>query len=426
MTKTQRIGTMMAGLLLAGTGGVAHGQLKAGTGDWPGWRGPDRTSVSTETGLLTQWPTGGPKLRWKAQGLGDGFSTPSVAAGRIFLMGTKGEAEHVFALDGADGKVVWSTAVGTMAGGHPGPRSTPTIDGAALYVISSDGKLACLDTATGERRWGKDLKADFGGKCGGWAYAESPLIDGDTLVCTPGGETATLVALDKRTGAVRWKAPVTGLEGKGKRGYATAAYSSVIAAHVAGTRQYIQFLSGGVVGVEAATGKLLWHYDHPANKTANISTPIVKDDTVFAASAYGTGGGLARISSAGGKYEAEEVYFLSTMQNHHGGMILIGDYLYGTNGSSLLCIHLPTGKIVWENRSVGKGSLAYADGHLYVRSENGPVALVEANPSKYVETGRFDQPERSKKKAWAHPVIAGGRLYLRDQDVLLCYDVRPE
>jgi outer membrane protein assembly factor BamB len=426
MTKTQRIAMVLAGLLLAGTGRMAHAQLKAGAGDWPGWRGPDRTSFSTETGLLTRWPSGGPKLLWKMQGLGDGFSTPSVAAGRIYLMGTKGQSEHVFALDSRAGKVLWSTAVGTMTGGHPGPRSTPTIDETALYVISSDGKLACLDSADGQLRWSKDFKADFGGKCGTWAYAESPLIDGDVLVCTPGGDTATLVALNKQTGAVLRKAPVTGLESSGKRSYATAAYSSVIAAHIAGTRQYIQFLSGGVVGIEAATGKLLWHYDHPANKTANISTPICKDDSVFAASAYGTGGGLVRISSAGGKYRTEEAYFLQSMQNHHGGMILLGDYLYGTNGNSLLCVHFSTGKIAWENRSVGKGALAYADGRLYLRSENGPVALVDANPKAYTESGRFDQPERSKKKAWAHPVVTGGRLYLRDQDILLCYDVRSE
>jgi outer membrane protein assembly factor BamB len=416
--------TAFAGVLMASAAGRLQAQLKAAPGDWPGWRGPDRTSLSTENGLLSKWPGGGPKLLWKGTGLGDGFSTPSVAAGRVYLMGTKGQAEHVFALDIHDGKLLWSTAVGAMAGGHPGPRSTPTIDGSSLYVVSSDGKLACLDSAQGTLRWGKDFKADFGGQCGGWAYAESPLIDGDTLVCTPGGETATLVALNKQTGALRWKAPVKLTASGGKRGYATAAYASPIVADLAGTRQYIQFLSGGVVGVEAATGKLLWHYDHPANKTANCSTPICKDDCVFAASAYGTGGGLARISSAGGKYVAEESYFVPSLQNHHGGMILIGEHLYGTNANSLVCLHFPTGKIAWENRSVGKGSIAYADGHLYVRSENGPVALVEAKPSGYVEAGRFEQPERSKKKAWPHPVVAGGRLYLRDQDILLCYELR--
>jgi glucose dehydrogenase len=398
-------------------------RLKAGPGDWPGWRGADRNGLSTETGLLKQWPKGGPDLLWKITGLGKGYSTPSLANGHIFLLGTEGNKEFLIALDVQDGKRLWATAIGQMAGGYPGPRSTPTVDGNRLYVISSDGKLVCADASTGSIHWRKDLKKDFKGQCGGWAYTESPLIDGDVLVCTPGGDKATLAALNKTTGDIIWTGSVTGLKGK-RRPYSTAAYSSAIVADVAGTRQYIQFLDGGVVGVAARNGELLWHYDKPANGTANISTPVVHDNAVFAASGYGTGGGLVRIHSDGGKFAAEEAYFLNQMQNHHGGLILIGDHVYGTNSGSLLCVDIKTGKIVWQNRSVGKGSLVYADGHLYLRSEAGPVALVEANPAKYVEKGRFDQPDRAKERAWAHPVVAGGRLYLRDQDILLCYDVK--
>lgn len=413
--------TVLAGLIFAE--GQSVSRLPAGPGDWPAWRGPDRTGLSTETGLLKQWPSGGPKLLWEIKGLGDGFSTPSVAGGRIFLMGTRGKDEQIMALDVKDGKILWTTPIGALAGGHPGPRCTPTVDGEVLYALSSDGKLVCADTAKGEVRWRKDLKADFGGKTGSWAYAESPLIDGDVLVCTPGGDSATLVALNKKNGEVIWKAPVTGLKG-GKRAYATAAYSSVIVAEAAGVKQYIQFLSGGVVGVAAKDGKLLWHYDKPANGTANCSTPIFRDDAVFAASAYGNGGGLAKLQKDGDKFKAEEAYFVKSMQNHHGGMILIGDHIYGTGSGSLLCVEFKTGKIVWQDRSVGKGSIAYADGHLYVRSENGPIALVEATPTGYKEKGRFDQPDRSSKRAWPHPVVAGGRLLVRDWDVLLCYDVK--
>lgn len=403
----------------------ASAQLKAAPGDWPAWRGPDRTGLSTETGLLKQWPAGGPKLLWKATGLGDGFSTPAIADGRIYLVGTKGKEEFLRILDLKDGKQLAETSIGAMAGGHPGPRSTPTVDGDRVYVISSDGKLVCTDSVNGTVQWKKDLKADFAGKTGSWAYAESPLIDGDVLVCTPGGETATLVALDKKTGTVIWKAPVAGLPGGKRRSYATAAYSSVIVAGVGNTRQYIQFLSGGVVGISAKDGKLLWHYDNPANGTANCSTPIFHDGAVFAASAYGTGGGLAKIvTEAGGGFRAEQAYFVKPMQNHHGGMVLVGDHIYGTGANTLLCVEFKTGKIAWQERSVGKGSVAYADGHLYVRSEGGPIALVEATPAGYREKGRFDQPDRSSKRAWAHPVIAGGRLYLRDWDVLLCYDIK--
>ncbi len=428
MMRTLAAGSLVAGLILLGPS-PATAQLKARPGDWPGWRGPDRTGLSPETGLLKEWPADGPPLLWKAAGLGGGFSTPSVAGGRIYLLGTEGRTERLIALDARDGKQVWATPVGAQAGGHPGPRSTPTADDGRLYVISSDGKLVCADAADGKVRWRKDLKADFGGKTGRWAYAESPLIDGDVLVCTPGGDSATLVALNKRTGAVIWKAAVTGLTAKpGRRGrsvnYNTAAYSSVVAATIHGVRQYVQFLSGGVVGVAAKDGKLLWHYDHPANGTANCATPIVHDNAVFAASGYGTGGGRADIVRDGDGFKAEEKYFVKGLQNHHGGIVLVGGHVYGTGSATLLCVDFKTGKVAWQERSVGKGSVAYADGRLYVRSERGPVALVEATPDGYHEKGRFEQPDRSSEKAWPYPVIAGGRLYLRDWDKLFCYDVK--
>jgi len=391
--------------------------------DWPQWRGPARTGLSTETGLLKKWPEGGPKLAWKIKGLGDGFSTPSVASGRLYILGTKEKDEYLIALSTADGSRAWDVKIGAMAGGHPGPRCTPTVDGDRIYALSSDGKLHCVGSGKGNVVWSKDLRADFGGKYGGWAYAESPLIDGDVLVCTPGGETAPIVALNKNTGDVIWKASITGLpEGK-KRSYTTSGYSSVITAMIHGTKQYVQFLSGGVVGLDAKTGKLLWHYEHPANGTANCSTPIVKNDAVFAASAYGNGGGRADITKAGDNFEANEKYFVKQMQNHHGGMVLVGDHLYGTGNNSLLCVDFDSGKILWDEKSAGKGAVCYADGHIYLRGEKGEIALVEANPKEYIEKGKFMQPERSAKQAWPHPVVSGGKLYIRDLDLLLCYDV---
>lgn len=204
----------------------ARAQLKAVPGDWPGWRGPNRTGLSPETGLLKEWPADGPKQLWKATGLGDGFSTPSVAGGRIYLLGARGRTERVLALDAKDGQELWATPIGSMAGGHPGPRSTPTVDGDLLYALSSDGKLACLETGKGKVRWRKDLKADFDGRTGNWAYAESPLVDGDVVVCTPGGTTATLVALNKKTGEVVWKCAVTGLRGRGRGSYSSITLSN--------------------------------------------------------------------------------------------------------------------------------------------------------------------------------------------------------
>jgi outer membrane protein assembly factor BamB len=253
---------------------------------------------------------------------------------------------------------------------------------------------------------------------GGWQYSESPLIDGDKLIITPGGKDAALAALNKKTGETIWKAKVPGND--------HADYSSAIVAEIGGQRQYIQFMGGGVVGVAADDGKFLWRYDHPHNGTANCSTPLYHDGYVFAASGYGTGGGLAKINVAGGTFSAEEVYFTKNMVNHHGGMVLVDGYLYGSNEGRLTCLDFKTGKLMWDDAKCGKGSIAYADGRLYYRNEGGKgaVNLVEANPKKFVEHGRFEQPDRSGRNSWPHPVIANGKLYLRDQDVLLCYDVK--
>jgi len=362
---------------------------------------------------------------WKATGLGDGYSEVSVAKGRIFTMGDRRDPKNpkgavecfVIALDEAKGKEIWATRIGDRY--SDGPRSTPTVDGDRVYALSPHGDLLCLDAATGKKHWGKSLPKDFGGHVGGWQYCESVLIDGDRLICTPGGKDATLVALDKKTGDTVWKAKVP----EKARDDSRAEYSSVVIADVGGQKQYIQFLHRGVVGIKAADGTYLWRYDHPANGTANCSTPIYHDGHVFAASSYGNGGGLARLTRDGDETTAKEVYFSKEMQNHHGGMVLVDGYLYGEGGGRLYCIEFKSGKVMWENGRPGKGSIAYADGRLYYRNEGGPVTLVEANPKKYVEHGRFEPP-RGNHSAWPHPVIANGKLYIRHADLLMCYDVK--
>jgi len=386
--------------------------------DWPKWPGPDRTGLSKETGLLKEWPTGGPPLAWKVKGLGGGYSTPSVAAGRVFGMSYRGKDEGVWALDEATGNPAWWVRI---AAARPvdrgeGSRGTPTVDGDLLYALGVSGDLVCLEAATGKERWHKDLTKDFGGGIPGWGYSESPLIDDDKVICTPGGKKATLAALNKKTGETVWECQVPGGDG--------AQYSSPVVAESNGQRQYVQFLRGGVVGVAADDGKFLWRYNHPANGTANCSTPVVSDNLVFAASGYGTGGGAVKISGSGKDSKADEIYFTNKMQNQHGGVVLVDGYVYGSNEGQVTCLELKTGKVKWEERKPGKGSIVFADGRLYYRNEGGPLVLFEANPEKYVETGRFDQPERSRSSAWPHPVIANGKLYVRDQDLLLCYDVK--
>jgi outer membrane protein assembly factor BamB len=397
--------------------------------DWPQWQGTDRDAVSKERGLLQEWPKGGPPLAWKAKDLGGGYSAPSIAAGRIFLMSNRGTDEVVWALSETDGKPLWVSPIGQafvqrVPQGKEGPGCTPTVDGDRLYVIGNGGNLACLQVSDGKILWQKSLTRDFGGRIPAWSYRESPLIDGDKLICTPGGQGATLVALDKSTGKTIWKSAVPGTG---------AAYASAIAIDFEGVRQYVQFTQKTLVGVAAEDGKFLWKYDKPANRQGiNCSTPIYQDGCIFAASAYAAGGGLVKLSkTSDGGIKADEVYFTKKMQNHHGGMIVVDGYLYGANGGNgggaLLCLDFKTGKVMWDQRlenRAPKGAIALADSRLYYRTETGAVLLIEPTPKAYVEHGRFEHPDRSDAPDWSHPVIANGKLYLRDQDVLLCYDVR--
>ncbi len=400
--------------------------------DWPQWQGPDRDAISKEHGLLQEWPKDGPPLAWRIAGLGGGDSAPSIAAGHVFGMSNRGGDEVVWALSETDGKELWVTRLGPafkppMPQGKEGPGCTPTVDGDRLYVLGLGGDLACLQVKDGTVIWRHNLPSDFGGIVPMWSYRESPLVDGDKLVCTPGGEDATLIALDKLTGKTIWKSQVPGRP--------KAAYASAIAIDFDGQREYVQFTQKALVGVAAADGKFLWRYDRCANGNGiSCSTPVYHDGLVFAASAYGAGGGLVKLSKdASGGIKAEEVYFSKKMQNHHGGMILLDNCLYGANGGNeggaLVCLDFKTGNVLWDERDdpehrAPKGSLALADGRLYYRTEKGAVLLIEPSPKQYLERGRFNQPDRGSQPAWAHPVIAHGKLYVRDQDLLFCYDVK--
>jgi len=599
--------------------------------DWPQWRGPNREGKSADTGLLKEWAKDGPPLAWKITGIGGGYSAASIAAGRIFGMSNRGDDEVVWAMSETDGKELWVTRLGPAfsqraSQGREGPACTPTVDGERLYVLGLGGDVACLQVKDGKIIWQRSLTNDFGGRVPMWSYRESPLIDGDKVIFTPGGEDAILVALNKLTGETIWKSkmpdatasaaasrpaggpggggggsatevtgtkdpglfnsehfsmrafsckipngkylaklyfaetyegitgpgqrvfsynvqgheikdfdiwvkaggprrayietvpvevtngefrivftpkvenpaikaieiipqagaasaaatvrinagssepftdssghvwqPDSGFEGGmtsqmsgGSRRYgggrgdfgggrggfggsrgAGAAYASPIAVDFDGQRQYVQLISNALVGFAASDGKFLWRYDQPANRMGiNCSTPVYQDGMVFASSAYGAGGGLVKLSKdADGAVKAEEVYATTDMQNHHGGMILLDGYLYGASGGNeggaLACLDFKTGKVMWDQReSAGrraKGSLALADGRLYYRMESGTMLLIEPSPKEYIELGRFEQPDRSEQPAWPHPVIANGKLYVRDQDVLFCYDVK--
>ena len=601
----------------------ACGGQGAGNFDWPQWQGPERTAHSKETGLLEAWPKDGPPLAWKATALGGGDSSPSIANGHIYGMSTRGQDEVVWALSEKDGKEIWAVKVApalrqNFHQSQEGPSATPTVDGDRLYVVGLAGNVACLQAADGKVLWQRSFVTDFGGSSPMWSFRESPLVDGDKVICTPGSQDAMLVALDKLTGQTVWKttvpvstnsatrtstpggggggggrggfggfsiastvgpqmfsqadankdqkvsrpeftaladtwfdklAPETagqvpaaqfahrfyeavpraehaagagasaprtpsrsaapafvtaadtdkdgsvtrvelkdtftkwydqwdadktgalteeklraglnaalpapqlgagrgfggggGGAGGGGRGFggrgggnsAGAGYSSPIAIEFEGQRQYVQFTSKGVIGVAAADGKLLWRYDRPANGMGiNISTPFYHEGRVFAASAYGAGGGVVKLSKeANGGIKAEEVWFSRNMENHHGGVVLIDGTLFGANGGNgggyPVALDFQTGDVLWnekdaDKRRLKKGSVAVADGRIYYRAEEGPIVLLEPSRKEYLERGRFEQPDRTRLPAWAHPVIANGKLYIRDQDTLYCYDVK--
>jgi len=391
----------------------------ANTGtSWSQFRGPLRDNISRETGLLKQWPEDGPQSGWSVSGIGEGYSSVSISDGKVFTMGNIGDDEMVIALDLASGDKLWSTRSGRAyrEGQGNGPRGTPTVDADRVYALGANGDLVCLDTATGNRRWHLNILSEFAANNIVWGISESVLIDGERLICTPGGRDATMVALNKMTGKLMWRSQVPSSP--------QAAYSSAIAIEVGGVRQYVNFTHGGVVGVRASDGAPMWGQRESSNGTANCSSAIFENNSIFTASGYGTGGALFRLTSRGGQTVSEMAYSTREMKNHHGGMVALDGYLYGCDEAVLTCLELRTGKVAWQNRSVGKGSLTMADGRLYVRSEQGPIALVEVNSQQYIEHGRFQQPQRSGRPSWSHPVVAEGKLFLRDMDRLLTYQVQ--
>jgi outer membrane protein assembly factor BamB len=422
----------VVGLVLFLCLGVLSNNNAARGADWPQWRGPNRDGVCSETGLLKSWPADGPKLLWEITGLGTGYSSMAIVDGRLYTMGDinldSEQAQYVLAYDLNTHERIWAAKVGPKH--DDGPRCTPTIDDGLVYAIGTSGDLVCLDAKTGDKHFSINLEKDLGGKNPGWKYSESPLIDGDKLLCTPGGREDVMAALNKKNGKVIWKCSMPDI---GPKGNDEAGYSSIIVTEAGGVRQYVQLTNKGLVGVAANDGRFLWGYNKIANGTANIPTPIVYGDYIFCSTAYGTGSVLLELAAASDGVDAKEIYFLNanTLQNHHGGLVRVGDYIYGGHGHGQgkpTCIEAKTGKVLWQEDQPGGGSAAvlYADGNLYFRYEDDTMALIEANPEKYNLISKFKLPKRPGMSGpgWSHLVIADGRLYVRHSDVLLVYDIK--
>ena len=412
-----------------------HDVLKAE--DWLQWRGSGRANLSSETGLYDQWGDDGPPLAWMAHGLGAGYASVTVKGDRIYTTGNFDDSQSAIAIDANDGKIVWKKAIteGAPKHGYEGSRTTPTIDGDRLYLVSSDGKIVCLNRESGDEIWSRNF-SDWGGKMmSGWGFSESPLVDGDWVLCTPGGPDGMVVALDKISGKQVWatKLPEYGdEEGVNSKNIRDGAgYASIVTSNGAGVKQYVQLVGRGLIGIRAKDGKLLWRYVRVSNGTANIPTAVVDGDLVFTSTAYNTGAACLKLVANGDGVTAEEVYWLDSkqFQNKHGGMTLVNGYIYAGhgNGSGLpICLNMKTGEVAWgPERSEGKGetSLIYADGRIIMRRQDGVVILLEATPEAYREIGTFE-PAYQEGKTWAHPTIANGKLYLREQGKLMCYRLK--
>ena len=388
--------------------------------DWPQFRGPDRNDVSTETGLLQNWPEGGPAQVWLSRDVGLGYSGPAIVDGKIFTLGAKGNKEFIICLDEKSGKVLWETSIGPMlenAWGN-GPRGTPTVDGDYVYALSGQGNLVCASVSDGKAKWNKTMKS-LGGEIQKWGYTESVLVDGDLVLCTPGGNKGTMAALNKMTGKLVWQS---------REWEDVAQYASIVPAEIQGVKQYVQLTQQKFSGVAAKDGELLWQADFRGGRTAVIPTPIVHDNHVYIAAGYGAGCKMVHITQG---QEVEEVYDNKVMKNHHGGVIRVGDYLYGySDAVGWVCQEWSSGEKVWaEKEELGKGAIAYADGKLYcLEEDSGTLVLIDASPDGWKERGRLtlspQSEQRSERgKVWTHPVIANGKLYLRDQELFYCFDV---
>ncbi len=398
--------------------------------EWPTFRGKDRTAIAPDTNLLESWPKDGPALVWQSKGAGRGYSSVAIAGGNIYVQGDKVEGasdadEYLTCFDQATGAKKWATKTGgPWNSGQPdwqGARSTPTIDDGRVYAINPNGSLVCCDAATGKQIWHKDLKSDFGGnKADSWGYSESVLIDGDRLICTPGGDKATVVALNKKDGELIWKCTRPGDRGAG--------HSSIVISNIGGNKVYVQVTGSGPMGISAKDGKLLWVYDIDQT-TSVIPTPIIQGDLVFFSVGYKRGGALLKqVPGADGSVKVEQVYGLNTkLANKHGGVLILGDYVYGDSDDAGMpfCAEWKTGKEVWRERGTGKGSAAFtsADSKLYIQYSDGTLVLANASPEGYKEVSKFKLPRESGRPTWAHPVILDGKLYVRSDELILCYDI---
>ncbi len=420
MRLTRRLANLLIAVVLLGSMALA-GRLEAAKQPfWPRFNGPNGDNISPDTGLLTKWPADGPKLLWTAQDIGDGFASVSLAGGRIYTSGNIDGKTVVLALD-LDGKTLWKAPNGkAWSTSHPGVRSTPTVDGDRLYDESPLGQLACWKAKDGKPVWHLNILKKFDAPNIRWALAESPLIDGTHVICCPGGPQTAVVALNKATGQVAWKSPTAD-------GAATG-YASPALIEYGGLRIVLTMNAKALIGVDADNGALLFQYPHETRFDVNALMPIFHDGRIFISSGYGSGSELVKLSVSGKKATVEQVWKNEDLDNHHGGVVLLDGYLYGAafkgGREAWVCLDWQSGKTMYREPGVGKGSLTCAEGMLYTYSEKGKAGLVPATPKRHEVVSQFQVPPVGNDPSWAHPVVCGGRLYLRYGNCLYAYDIK--
>ena len=405
-----------AALLLLTSSAAAAADAAHPGGFWPQFLGPDRNNMSTEAGLLREWPADGPPLLWKCEEVSRGYAAPSIAQGMLFTSGDFSTEEYVLALD-LDGSLLWKTPNGpAWRGPEPGARTTPTWSDGVVYQMGCEGRLAAFEAKTGKEVWAVNLAEAFGSPRATWGMAENVLIEKNLVLCTPGGTRGRVVALDKTTGKPVWVNTTIRDD---------QAYCSPVVVTHAGRRQLIILMKKSVVGVDVETGRLLWSHPHPNRYNQNVTTPLYHDGRVFVTSGHQAGGRLIDIA----RPEPREVWYCPNFDNCHGGVLLLSGHLYGVGcrmyHKGLLCVDVATGKKVYRAEPVGKVSITYADGLLYGVGQKGEVRLVRMDPSGAEIVSEFRIPPfATKDHLLAYPVVCGGRLYIRHAGTLLAYDIR--
>jgi outer membrane protein assembly factor BamB len=393
----------------------------ASTLEWPCFHGLDRTNRSTETGLMKTWPKGGPNLVWNDSGLGEGYSTVTIASEHIYTAGTRNNQTFVYAFD-LNGKPLWASPNGptwktdkSWARAYTGSRGTPAFNDGIVYHLGATGQLTAFNGSDGKEIWSIDLKKEYEAELPDYGYTESVLIDGDRLYCNPAGKKAFGICLNKKSGKLVWAN--IGIEG-------TAGFSSQILADLGGYRQLVGQSSAVLYGVDTKSGKVLWTVPFKNDRENSIPDPIFYHSDVFASSGYGLGSMLVKLNLREATITPEIIWRTKLLDNLHGGVVQHNGYVYGAGDKSKgwTCLDINTGKQMWN--APGKGSLTYADGKLYCLEENGTMKLVDAIPEKYTVEGVFSVPSGGKGMYWAHPVVCGGRLYIRHADKLFVYDIK--